>query len=150
MSLLLKGDLGEGRLRLCVPVGGLRTMLPHGQGGAANDAARGVPAPGQDKAAPFRAALTRSLEKASLPVTATVGATDVPLRYLMTLAPGDVVRLNQPAEAPVQLSVGGRPAFLARMGLRGRWKAVQVVKRLSDQSDPSDPSDRSDRSASPK
>jgi len=141
VTLLLKGELGEGRLRLCVPVSSLRTMpLPGLEGGAAGDAAHALSAqPGPEKAAAIRAALTHSVEKASLPVVATVGATNVPLRCLLALGVGEVVRLDQPAEAPVLVSVGGRPAFLARMGLRGRWKAVQVVQRLSnEQSEGSD------------
>jgi flagellar motor switch protein FliM len=90
--------------------------------------------PGPEKAAAIRAALNQTLEQASLPVTITVGAADVPLRNLMKLGVGDIVRLDQPAEAPVLLSIGGRPAFLARMGLRGRAKAVQIVERLEKSS----------------
>lgn len=54
----------------------------------------------------------------------------MPLRNLMKLGAGDIVRLDQPAEGPVLLSIGGKPAFLARMGLRGRVKAVQIVERV--------------------
>jgi flagellar motor switch protein FliM len=127
VALLLKGDLGEGRIRLCVPVGGLKAMV----GG---DSGRSAVRPGPEKAAAIRAALNFTLEKASLPITVTVGAADVPLRNLMTLGVGDIVRLNQAAEGPVLLSIGGRPAFQARMGLRGRAKAVQIVERLEKSS----------------
>ena len=61
-----------------------------------------------------------------------MSAADVPLRNLMKLGVGDIVRLEQPAEKPVLLSIGGKPAFLARMGLRGRAKAVQIVERLEN------------------
>ena len=127
VALLLKGDLGEGRIRLCVPVGSLKAMV----GG---DSGRIAVRPGPEKAAAIRAALNLTLEKACLPITVTVGGADVPLRNLMTLGVGDIVRLDQPAEGPVLLSIGGRPAFMARMGLRGRAKAVQVVERLEKSS----------------
>jgi flagellar motor switch protein FliM len=126
-ALLLKGDLGEGRIRLCVPVAGLKAM-------AGGDSARAAVRPGPEKAAAIRAALNESLELARLPITVTVGAADVSLRCLMTLGVGDIVRLGQPAEGPVVLSIGGRPAFLARMGLRGRAKAVQIVERFEKSS----------------
>jgi flagellar motor switch protein FliM len=126
-ALLLKGDLGEGRIQLCVPVGSLKAMV----GG---DSARIAVRPGPEKAATIRAALNLTLEQASLPITITVGTADVPLRNLVKLAAGDIVRLDQPADGPVLLSIGGRPAFLARMGLRGRAKAVQIVERLEKSS----------------
>jgi len=126
-ALQLKGDLGEGRILLCVPVASLKAMV----GG---ESARVAVRPGPDKAAAIRAALNLTLEQASLPVTVTVGAADVPLRNLMKLGAGDIVRLDQPAEEPVLLSIGGRPAFLTRMGLRGRVKAVQIVERLEKSS----------------
>ena len=122
-ALLLKGDLGEGRIQLCVPVAGLKAMV----GG---DSARTAVRPGPEKAAAIRAALNQTLEQATLPITVTVGFAEVPLRNLMKLGVGDIVRLDQPAEGPVVLSIGGRPAFLARMGLRGRAKAVQIVERV--------------------
>jgi flagellar motor switch protein FliM len=122
-ALLLKGDLGEGRIQLCVPVSSLKAMV----GG---DSARLAVRPGPEKAASIRAALNLTLEQATLPITITVGTADVPLRNLVRLGVGDIVRLDQPADGPVLLSIGGRPAFLARMGLRGRAKAVQIVERL--------------------
>ena len=122
-ALSLKGELGEGRIRLSVPVGGLRAMI----GG---DSLRTAVRPGPEKAALIRNALNQTLEQASLPITVTIGSTDVPLRNLMKLGAGDIVRLDQPAEGPVLLSIGGKPAFLARMGLRGRVKAVQIVERV--------------------
>jgi flagellar motor switch protein FliM len=126
-ALVLKGDLGEGRIQLCVPVGGLKAMV----GG---DSTRMAVRPGPEKAAAIRAALNFTLEQASLPITITVGVAEVPLRNLLKLGAGDIVRLDQPAEGPVLLSIGGRPAFLARMGLRGRVKAVQIVERLEKSS----------------
>jgi flagellar motor switch protein FliM len=122
-ALRLKGDLGEGRIRICVPVAGLKAMV-------AGDSARAAVRPGPEKAAAIRAALNETLEQASLPITVTVGVADVSLRNLLKLGVGDIVRLGQPAEEPVLLSIGGRPAFLVRMGLRGRAKAVQIVERL--------------------
>ena len=122
-ALSLKGDLGEGRIRLCVPVGSLRAMV----GG---DSLRMAVRPGPEKAAAIRNALNQTLEQATLPITITIGSADVPVRNLKKLSVGDIVRLDQPAEGPVLLSIGGRPAFLARMGLRGRMKAVQIVERV--------------------
>ena len=124
VTLAVTGDVGEGRIKLVVPVGGLKTII---EGTASRGAAV---RPGPEKATAIRNNLMRSMERAALPVVGTVGSAEISIRNLMRLSAGDIVRLDQPAAGPVLLSVGGKPAFLGRMGLRGRCKAVQIMEPL--------------------
>lgn len=124
VTFLAKGECGEGRFRLCLPVNGLKAAT----GGAQKTSAV---KPTAEKASAMRANMLQSLEKATLPVMATVGTADVPLGAMMKMKVGDILRLDQAAEAPVLLKVGRRPAFWGKMGLRGRRKAIQLVDRVN-------------------
>jgi flagellar motor switch protein FliM len=119
----LSGEPGAGRIRLLLPLPALKSATDT----VAHKAA--VP-PSAEKAAKLRENLMRSIERAKLPVLARLGATDVPLRGLAGLRSGDILRLDQTTDSPVVISVGGKPAFIGRMGLRGRKKAVQVTERI--------------------
>ena len=123
-SIVITGELGEGRLRLCMPVARLKASV---DGLAQRTAALGA---NRERAKAIRLALLHSLERAALPVTASIGAVEIPIRNLMKLHVADVVRLDGPAESPITLEIGGRAAFRVKMGLKGRHKAVQIVERI--------------------
>jgi hypothetical protein len=62
----------------------------------------------------------------------TIGAAQVSLGSLMSLAVGDVVRLDAGADAPVSMStLGGTPVFDAYLGKVGDQVAVEAVIRHS-------------------
>lgn len=119
----ISGDPGEGLVRLLLPLPALKTATDTG-------ARKTAVAQSPDKVAKLRDSVLHSIEKAKLPVLARLGATDVPLRGLASLHPGDILRLEQTTDSPVIVSVGGKPAFIGRMGLRGRKKAVQITERI--------------------
>ena len=124
VTLLITGQLGENRVRLFVPLAGLKSM--------ADGAQRAVNLrPDAKQAAAHRETISRSMEKVLVPMLATVGGADLPVGSLMRLQVGDIIRLDQDSERPVVLHVGGRPAFIGKMGLRGRHKAVQVMNRIN-------------------
>jgi flagellar motor switch protein FliM len=123
VSLDVSGDPGEGQARLVLPLAALKSATD-------TVARKSVVQPAAEKAAKLREIVMRSVERARLPVVARLGTADAPLRGLANLQAGDILRLNQAADSPVLLSVSGRPAFLGRMGLRGRKKAVQITQRI--------------------
>lgn len=43
-----------------------------------------------------------------IPVSVTIGTADVPVRRLLQLAPGSVVKLDKPVDAPVDLYLKGK------------------------------------------
>jgi len=122
-TLEAQGEVTAGWVRLCLPVAALKGALE-----TASERSRPVRA-NAERLASFHSALRTALERVPLPLTVLVGSVELPMRSLLALRPGDIVRLDQPADKPVQIRVGGKPAFLGRMGLSGRRKAVQIISR---------------------
>jgi len=123
VTLLVTGDIGEHRIRLCMPVGSLKNV-------ATGAVQRPVVKPGPEQAGTMRANILRALEKAPLRLVATIGSTELSVATLVQLKAGDIVRLDNGAEDAVVVEVAGQPAFVGKMGLRGRKKAVQVTGRI--------------------
>ena len=124
ITLGVAGDLGEGRIRVCFPIAGLKSAL----GGAVQ---RGMGQHISPENAPLlRTALAKSLGQVALPLTAAIGTGEASIRSLANLRAGDIVRIDHQADEPIALQVDGRPTFLVRMGLQGRNKAVQVLERV--------------------
>lgn len=78
-------------------------------------------APGQE------AALTRRLAPAEVVLMAHLPVESLPMKALRTLKPGDLLLTGHPKDAPVVLSVEGRPKFVAKFGGLKDRKAVKVV-----------------------
>lgn len=119
----ITGDLGESRMRLCLPI----NTLKHHAAGAPRLAATQT---GGEKADVLRARVMQSVEKVALRVEAIIGHAELPIGQLLTLAPGDVVPLHESSEHPVLIKVGGNAAYRGKMGLQGRRKAVRVIDRI--------------------
>lgn len=83
--------------------------------------------------APSRASQVESLrqtvEEVSVPVRVRLGRARVTLGDLVGLAPNDVIPLDQPAHAPLEVLVEGSPVFRARPGRVGRRLAVEILSR---------------------
>jgi len=124
-TFVISGDLGQGTVRLCLPVGGLKAALD----GASQRIAGMSLDPG--RTAELRAAVVRSLGRASLPVEATIGRGEAPIHGLVGLRKGDILRLDHADGEPVTVNVAGRPMFRAKLGLHGKKKAVQILERIS-------------------
>lgn len=122
------GDLGESRIRLCLPI---NTLKHHAAGAPRLSTAQ----TGGEKAEVLRARVMQSVEKVSLHVEAVIGHAELPISQLLTLAPGDVVPLRETSEHPVLIKVGGNPAYSGKMGLQGRRKAVRVLDRIDPNED---------------
>jgi flagellar motor switch protein FliM len=75
----------------------------------------------------------RRLEQAQVDLNLILGRASLSLRDLVGLQPGDVIRLDQPIDRPLELAVAGRTKFLVRPGRVGRRLAGQVVKVLSEE-----------------
>ena len=66
-------------------------------------------------------------------VVAEVGSLDVPVRDVLNLRVGDVVRLpNVRVEDPFRLSVGNKPKFFCQPGIIGKKAAVQILEKIED------------------
>lgn len=80
-------------------------------------------------------AVKQKIKLARLPLTAELGQCQITLKELMDLTPGDVIPLDQPAEAPLVVRLGNRPKFLAQAGtVRGKV-AVQIHELIVEGDD---------------
>jgi flagellar motor switch protein FliM len=74
-------------------------------------------------------ALRQTVEEVTVPVEVRLGRARVTLGDLVGLAPNDVIPLDRPAHAPVEVLVGGAVVFRARPGRVGRRLAVEILSR---------------------
>ncbi len=124
VTMEISGEFAQGPMKLCLPMAPLKSALD----GVAQRV--GAQRASPERIVSLRKFLQVALGRVSLPITASVGSTELTVRHLLNLGTGDVVRLDQAADSPVLLQVSDRPVFACKMGLRGRKKAVQVVERI--------------------
>lgn len=79
-----------------------------------------------------RAAITKAMLKAKLPVDAILGRMRISLEQIAHLQMGDVIILDSSAQESITLEVGGVPRFKAVRGRRGEQSAVQVISITQD------------------
>ena len=73
------------------------------------------------------------LSTVSVTLSAEVGNMDIPVRDVLALRPGDIIRLDSVRVAdPMPLKVGDRKKFQCRPGVLGNKLAVQIVKKLEE------------------
>jgi len=72
--------------------------------------------------------IARSLAEAELEVTADLTTTQITVRELLELNPGDLVRTDAAVDSEATLSVEGRPKFKGQPGRNRRNKAVLVTR----------------------
>jgi flagellar motor switch protein FliM len=67
------------------------------------------------------------MHRVRLKIDTIAGTAEVPVDRILTLAPGDTLRLEPSTEYPIRVLVDGMPKFYAKPGLSGRSRAVQIV-----------------------
>ena len=81
----------------------------------------------------YMGVLTDKLSTVDMDVVAEIGSINLPVRDVLNLRVGDVVRLsNVRVGDPFTLSVGNKKKFLCQAGVIGKKVAVQVLKKLAD------------------
>jgi len=77
--------------------------------------------------------LKDKLSTVDMDVVAEIGTINLPVRDVLNLRVGDVVRLsNVRVGDPFSLSVGNKKKFLCQAGTIGKKVAVQIIKKLAD------------------
>jgi flagellar motor switch protein FliM len=77
--------------------------------------------------------LKEKLSNVDVNVVAEIGKIQLPVRDVLSLRSGDVVRLtNVRVGDPMTLNIGNKKKFLCRPGLIGKKIAVQIVKKLAE------------------
>jgi flagellar motor switch protein FliM len=66
-------------------------------------------------------------------VVAEIGKINIPVRDVLSLQRGDVIRLyNTRVDEPYSLNIGNKPKFLCRPGVIGKKLAVQITKKIAE------------------
>jgi len=77
--------------------------------------------------------LRERLAGIDIPLVAEVGSLTLPMKDVMTLQPGNVIRLSATRVGdPMVLKLGNRPKFDCRPGVVGKQLAVQVTRKIED------------------
>ncbi len=80
-------------------------------------------------------ALESRVKKATVPLIAELGSSNITLNELLSLNVNEVIRLDQTIEDSVVLKVGNIPKFLAQPGVNKGKSAVQVTEVLKGDGD---------------
>jgi len=81
----------------------------------------------------YMGVLKEKLSTVDMDVVAEIGTINLPVRDVLNIRVGDVVRLsNVRVGDPFTLSVGNKKKFLCQAGVIGKKVAVQVLKKLAD------------------
>jgi flagellar motor switch protein FliM len=71
--------------------------------------------------------LRRAVGGVAIPIRAEVASRELPIEEVLMLRPGDLLRLDAPAEAGITLYAGQVPVHRARPGRNGARRAAQVL-----------------------
>lgn len=81
----------------------------------------------------YMGVLKEKLSTVDMDVVAEIGTINLPVRDVLNLRVGDVIRLsNVHVGDPFTLSVGSKKKFLCQAGVIGKKVAVQVLKKVAD------------------
>ncbi len=73
-----------------------------------------------------RRLVEREIGETQIEVSAQIGKTILSVRDFLQLEKNDVLVLDKPANTDLVIQVGDKPKFLAKIGVMGRKKSVQV------------------------
>ena len=128
VTILFEVRMGGARhaMSLCVPY---QTLKPI----AGKLSAQKWFAGGTRKATPTtRLQLSRQVQDADVSLSVTLGAASLTMGQFVALKPGDTIRLAQPTEEPLTLSVGGIPKFVGRPAMQGKKIVFAVTGRSKE------------------
>jgi len=77
--------------------------------------------------------LRERLATVAVTLVAEIGGMNLPVREVLALRPGDIIRLdNTRVDDPMMLKIGNRKKFECRPGVVGNKVAVQITKKLEE------------------
>ena len=78
--------------------------------------------------------LKEKLADVEMELVADIGSINVPIRDVLSLRTGDVIRLNTiKVGEPLTLSVGSKKKFYCQPGVVGKKVAVQIIEKIEEQ-----------------
>jgi len=75
----------------------------------------------------MRTSISNHLKESSLALKVDLGSTTIKIKQLLSLRRGDVIVLDQKANSNLEVFLRGSKRFLAKPGVHGKKKSVQIV-----------------------
>ncbi|OGG05310.1 MAG: flagellar motor switch protein FliM [Candidatus Glassbacteria bacterium RIFCSPLOWO2_12_FULL_58_11] len=72
------------------------------------------------------------IRRADVPVSVNLGTTELTLRDILNLEPGDIVRLDNRLDQMLEVQIGETAKFRAKPGTYRNHKAVQIVSEIKE------------------
>ena len=79
----------------------------------------------------------RGLNKMKIPVAIRIAHGELPLQEVANLQSGDIIKLDTLRGEPAVVFIGNQPKFLGRPGLKGKKRAVEIIREISQEEDDS-------------
>jgi len=76
--------------------------------------------------------INERLRLTSLPVIAYLGWTEITVRDMLDIKIGDVIRLENKVDDLLEVNVGGNKKYLGRPGIKGKKKAVKLIRSVNE------------------
>lgn len=122
----------QGRINICIPAVTLDLLFKRKDSQSRRNARKSdLVAENQRKAD-----IMNQINRTELEVTGVLGAVEVLSQELIDLEIGDIIKLNQPYDSPVDLVVGSTPWFRGEIGSFNKKRAVAIGESLKRGSDP--------------
>ena len=119
----LKTQYASGTMSLCYPYGSIEPIMPR-------VTQTRITSKRGDANVSERRWMRDQLGGSVLPITAVLGRADLTIREFLQLRLGDVLPLDRRVLQPIELQFGSEAKALARPGLKGNYRCVQVESLL--------------------
>jgi flagellar motor switch protein FliM len=119
LSFLVQGSIGSGQVTLAVPFQAVRELPPERDGGPAESPK------GDDELA--IAGDHSGLDDVRVDLAVVLGTADIEVAELVQVAPGDVLVLDRPIDAPLDVCVNGLVKFRGYGGTSRGKRAVKLI-----------------------
>jgi flagellar motor switch protein FliM len=115
-------DIVTGEMKICLPYSPVASHLPKPGSAVFSQTSGNTSVP----------MLEKRLQKVPLDVRAILGRTEIPVRDLLRLKVGDLVRLDNSVGDPIYLQVEGQTKFSARLGLVGKKCGLKIESQIRE------------------
>jgi flagellar motor switch protein FliM len=77
-------------------------------------------------------AIKNRMLNTNIPIQAQLGSTTLPIRDIVSLRPGDVIKLNNNENNLISLKIGSRIKYMGEIGLMNKRMAVKIVEVIKE------------------
>jgi flagellar motor switch protein FliM len=122
----LKMTMRAGTMNLCIPYNVIEPVMEQLSSQSWSAASK------NQRSDALERTIGANLGRAGLRVTGVLAETDITVRDLLTMKPGDLIVTDKPAAKPVVVEVEGRRKFVAQLGQFKGQRALRIVRAVGE------------------